>query len=108
MPLLKLNNRQIELDDEGYLENPKDWNKEVAEYLAGMEGIELTSEHWIVLDYLREYYRKYQSIPPDWKVTKVLIKRLNKPLDWLYPLFNGKEKAVDLVYKIAGFPKQYG
>lgn len=108
MGQIKFKDRQIEIDDEGYLGSPDDWDKEVAQYLAERDEIELTSEHWKVLDYLRHYYSKYRSIPPGWKVTRVLLKRMNKTIEWLYSLFNGKEQALDAIYKIAGFPKQYG
>ncbi|GAB4417428.1 MAG: hypothetical protein OHK0032_13480 [Thermodesulfovibrionales bacterium] len=98
----------IEVDKEGYLKNTDQWNHGVAERLAKCEGISLTDDHRAVIDYLRGYYEKYKSIPPEWKLTKVFIKRFSKSLEWFYSLFGGKEKAVAAAFKIAGFPKQYG
>lgn len=43
----------VEVNEEGYLVNSSDWNKEIASELAKEEGIELTDKHWEVLEYLR-------------------------------------------------------
>ena len=40
MPVLEYSGGKIVLDDEGYLENPDDWNDKVACALAEKEGIE--------------------------------------------------------------------
>ena len=47
---------QLDLSEENYLNNPEDWNEEVARYLASGEDIELTDEHWRVFRFMREYY----------------------------------------------------
>jgi tRNA 2-thiouridine synthesizing protein E len=110
---MELNHRNItaenvKVDKEGYLKNADQWDEGIAEWLAKREGISLTDDHRVVIDYLRVYYEKHKSIPPEWKLTKVFIKRFSKSLEWFYSLFGGKEKAVDIAFKIAGFPKQYG
>jgi TusE/DsrC/DsvC family sulfur relay protein len=33
-----------------------EWSKEVAQSLSEKEGIELTQDHWRVINYLQEYY----------------------------------------------------
>jgi len=33
-----------------------EWSKEVAQNLSEKEGIELTQDHWRVINYLQEYY----------------------------------------------------
>ncbi|HEY9199133.1 MAG TPA: TusE/DsrC/DsvC family sulfur relay protein [Gammaproteobacteria bacterium] len=45
-----------DLGDEGYLNDPEDWDSEVAQRLASAEGIKLTPDHWRVLEYMRDYY----------------------------------------------------
>lgn len=52
--------RLVETDAEGYLINPDDWNKSVAEELADREGINLSDEHWRVLMFMRDYYDAHQ------------------------------------------------
>ena len=54
----------MQLDDEGYLVNPADWNEQVAEALARQEGIVLSEEHWAVIRFMREYYEQ-RHIAPD-------------------------------------------
>ena len=43
----------IGVNDEGYLINPTDWNKEIAKEIAKEENIELTDKHFAVLDFIR-------------------------------------------------------
>jgi tRNA 2-thiouridine synthesizing protein E len=54
----------IPRDIEGYLINPEDWNKTLAGVLAAEENIELNDDHWIALNFMREYYDGH-SIAPD-------------------------------------------
>jgi tRNA 2-thiouridine synthesizing protein E len=46
----------LDLGEEGYLNNPADWNEAVALKLASGENIELCSDHWDVIHFMREYY----------------------------------------------------
>ncbi|MBT8434293.1 MAG: TusE/DsrC/DsvC family sulfur relay protein [Gammaproteobacteria bacterium] len=51
-------------DDEGYLFDPEDWTPELARELAAEESITLSSEHWLVLDFIRAYHSEH-GITPD-------------------------------------------
>lgn len=45
---------KIAFNTEGFMTNPNEWTKEIAEELAKQEGIEsLTTEHWKILDFCR-------------------------------------------------------
>jgi len=45
---------EVEFDEEGFMADPNDWNKEIAQSLAGDIGIaSLTDRHWEVIDYCR-------------------------------------------------------
>ena len=55
-----LSNTSVERDVEGYLVDPADWNPEIAELLARDEGLDLTEEHWKVIDFMRRYYDEHQ------------------------------------------------
>lgn len=59
-----MNGESIELDGEGYLINPTDWNQEVCKALAKMENLDLASEHWVVFDLMREHYNE-NGVAPD-------------------------------------------
>jgi TusE/DsrC/DsvC family sulfur relay protein len=51
-------------DDEGYLVNPGDWSRELAQALAREETLSLTEEHWVVITFVRDYYAEH-GITPD-------------------------------------------
>ena len=54
-----------ELDRDGYLVDAQKWTKEVAEILARSEMPQgLSEDHWLVIDFLRQYYLKWESAPP--------------------------------------------
>ena len=61
---------------EGYLLDPSEWNPEVAQELADHAGIELTDEHWKVLNYMRDYYDQHH-VAAD---ARFVIKYLNEDL----------------------------
>ncbi|MEW6587320.1 MAG: TusE/DsrC/DsvC family sulfur relay protein [Nitrospirota bacterium] len=67
MPAIEIEGKSIELDDEGYLTNPDDWNEKVACALAEMEKVHgvcpLTEQTMEVFKFLREYYKKYNAFP---------------------------------------------
>lgn len=77
-----------EVDDEGYLIDPADWNESVAEALAASEGIQLNDEHWDVLRFMRAFYEEHQVAPDARFVIKHLADRLgNDARKRLFELF---------------------
>lgn len=45
----------IAFNTEGFMTNPNEWTKEIAEVLAKQEAIEaLTAEHWKIIDFCRQ------------------------------------------------------
>jgi len=60
---MNINNKEIELDTEGYLVHPEDWDKEVALELAKSENITLTDEYWPIFDFMRTYYEEHGAAP---------------------------------------------
>jgi tRNA 2-thiouridine synthesizing protein E len=47
-----------EVDEEGFLVNLADWNEDIAKEMAKSDDIELTDEHWDVINFLREYFEE--------------------------------------------------
>lgn len=101
--------KSIEVDEEGYLVNINDWDRDVAEELAKGENLEMTDAHWEVIDFLREYYSEYQIAPAVRVLTKAIGKKLGKEKGnskYLYELFPyGPAKQA---CKVAGLPKPTG
>ncbi len=54
MPLIEFGGKQVEVDEDGYLVNLDDWTKELGEYMASQDGMNLTEAHWEVINFLRD------------------------------------------------------
>ncbi len=109
MPTVDIAGKSVEVDEEGYLVNLSDWDENVAAYLAQEEKVEMTQNHWEVVNFLREYYSEYQIAPAIRVLTKAIAKKLgpdkgnNKYLYELFPYGPAKQAC-----KIAGLPKPTG
>ncbi len=109
MRAIEVSGKTLETDEEGYLQNLDDWSKEVAEFLAEEEGVDMTDAHWEVVNFLREYYEEYKIAPMIRILTKAIGKKLGKDkgntkyLYELYPAGPAKQAC-----KIAGLPKPTG
>ena len=109
MASIEVGGKSYETDEEGYLVNLSEWNSEVGVYLAGTESVELTDQHWEVINFLREYFEEYQIAPAVRVLTKAIGKKLGAEKgnsEYLYGLFPygpGKQAC-----KIAGLPKPTG
>lgn len=57
--ILRVNDRDIKTDSEGYLLDLGDWSEDFVRAMAQAEGLELTDEHWQVIRYLRDYYQEH-------------------------------------------------
>jgi len=55
-------NREIDVNDEGYLIDFKQWDKKVSEYLADECGILMSEKHWEVIEYLQDKYLKEEPL----------------------------------------------
>lgn len=105
----QVNGSEIEHDEEGYLTDLSQWSEELAEMIAKTEDIDMSEEHWEVVNFLREYYDEYQIAPAVRVLTKAVGKKLgpekgnNKYLYELFPYGPAKQAC-----KIAGLPKPTG
>ncbi len=108
MPI-EVNGATIETDEEGYLVNLSDWTEDIAGEIAKGENVEMTPNHWEVVNFLRQYYDEYQIAPAVRVLTKAIGKQLGEEKGnskYLYELFPyGPAKQA---CKIAGLPKPTG
>ena len=106
---IELNGKTYETDEEGYLTDISEWNEDVAKVLAEQENVNMTEQHWEVINFLREYYNEYQIAPAVRVLTKAIGKQLGEDKGnskYLYELFPyGPAKQA---CKIAGLPKPTG
>jgi tRNA 2-thiouridine synthesizing protein E len=94
---------KMEVDEDGFIQEPDKWNDDVAAALATTEAVEnMTDAHWKVVKYLRDYYLKFGSAP----MIRKLCKETGFKLKEIYDLFpSGPAKGA---CKVAGLPKPTG
>ena len=103
---LTLNGKTIGLDKDGYLLDLNDWSAEVAEALAAQAGIELSAEHWEILELLRSFYQEFELSPATRPLIKYTALKLGPEKGnslHLNKLFNGT--PAKLAAKLAGLPR---
>ena len=106
---IEVNGTTYETDEEGYLVNLADWNEDIGKAIAVTENVEMSSNHWEVVNFLRDYYNEYQIAPAVRVLTKAIGKQLgvekgnSKYLYELFPYGPAKQAC-----KIAGLPKPTG
>ncbi|MFC1544392.1 TusE/DsrC/DsvC family sulfur relay protein [Gemmatimonadota bacterium] len=103
MPQVELNGNVYEVDEDGFLQVPEIWNRDVALDLATTEGLkDLTEEHWRVIQYLRDYWLEYDIAP----MVRKLCKETGFTLKEIYMMFpSGPARGA---CKLAGLPKPTG
>jgi len=77
-------------DEEGYLLDPRDWNRAHAQLRAHEYDLVLSPAHWRVIDFIRDWYKDTESVPEARQVIQYLAgangdKRT--PKQTLYALF---------------------
>lgn len=60
---IEVEGRMVAIDDEGYLLDFGDWSPAVTEALAEADGVKLTDEHWLLIDFLHRFYAEYEIAP---------------------------------------------
>ena len=94
---------KIDVDEDGFMQEPEQWNEAVAKALATTEGVDdLSEDHWKLVHYLRDYYTKFGIAP----MIRKLCKETGFPLKKVYELFpSGPAKGAG---KVAGLAKPTG
>lgn len=54
--------REIDVNEEGYLVDFNQWDKDICAYLAEEQGISMTEKHWEVVEYLQDKYQKEEPL----------------------------------------------
>jgi TusE/DsrC/DsvC family sulfur relay protein len=97
------NSHEIEVDEDGFIQQPQLWNEQLALAVARTDGVhELTQAHWKIVNYIRDYYREFEIAP----MIRKLCKETGFSLREIYELFpSGPAKGA---CKVAGLPKPTG
>ena len=54
MAVRKIAGKEVQVNDEGFMTNPAEWDKDIALELAKEEGLQLTDAHWKVINFARQ------------------------------------------------------
>lgn len=97
---------ELALDKDGFLLHLDDWSEEIAVQLAQQEGIELTAQHWEILNALREFYAEFDLSPAMRPLAKYLKAKLGADkASSIYLLQLFPQSPAKLAAKIAGLPR---
>ena len=103
MPVATIAGTPVDVNEEGFLTDPSQWNEDIAVELARREGIDpMTDRHWEVVRFMRTEYEARGTGP----TVRVLGKTSGVPVKELYQLF--PQGPAKLAAKIAGIPKPRG
>jgi tRNA 2-thiouridine synthesizing protein E len=99
--------RTIEATETGFLVSQDDWDRDLAGAIAAAEGLELTPDHWDVIEYLRDAFFNHNGEQPN---NRAILKAMqekwadrkvdNKTLFDLFPGNPSKQAG-----KVAGLPE---
>ena len=91
-------NATIDVNEEGFMTDFSQWNKQIGEELAKESNIDLRPRHWQIIDYIQDEYRK--EVP-------LSIRKIGKSgvvdIKEFYALF--PKAPLKAATKIAGVPK---
>ncbi len=103
MPQLRVGETTLDLNEDGFVQEPARWNDAVAQALATSEGIEeMTANHWKVVRYIRAHYLEF-GVPP---LVRKLCKQTGLQLKEIFVLFRGGPAKG--ACKVAGLPSGKG
>jgi tRNA 2-thiouridine synthesizing protein E len=98
--------RAIAVDEKGYLLDPANWDRLVAERMAELDGVELTEDHFAVIEIFRDYFQRYEIEPPMRALVKLVAEKMGEEKGssrFLYRLF--PEGPTTQACRYAGLPR---
>lgn len=100
---MEVGGKEVNFDNDGFMEDPQLWDNEVANAIATDEGIdEMTEEHWAIVNFIRDYWKENDLAPP----VRMICQELNLGVRQIYKLFtSGPARGA---CRVAGLPKPDG
>lgn len=103
---LRIEGILLETTEQGFLLDLNDWNETIASEISRLNNIELSTAHWEIIFFIREYYHLFKHLPNTRVFTKAIKQRLGKQKGnsrYLHTLF--PQGPLKFACKIAGLPK---
>jgi len=92
-----------QLDNDGFLKEMSSWSRDKAEELAEANKLgPLTDEHWMIIDFVRDYYLENGEGPPVVKIGKDLDLKPSQICE-LFPCGTARG-----AFRLAGLPRPAG
>lgn len=100
---MKVNGKNVEFDKDGFMVEPDLWDEDVARAIGSEEGVnEFTDKHWIIVNFIREYWKVHEMAPP----VRMLCKEAQVSVREMFRLFrSGPARGA---CRVAGLPKPDG
>jgi tRNA 2-thiouridine synthesizing protein E len=102
MPRTSVAGVEFDVDEEGFLTDPRQWTDDLGDALATAIGIPMTDEHRAIVQFLRHDFDQHGETPTLRRVSKVT----GVPVKRLFELFP-KKPAKKMAF-VAGLPKPTG
>jgi len=103
MPIMEIDGKTFEVDGDGFLRDPYQWNNEVAQLFARYDGIEsMNDRHWAIVQIIRNNFEEKGMAP----MIRTICKETGIKLREIYELFPlGPARGA---CRVAGLPKPDG
>jgi tRNA 2-thiouridine synthesizing protein E len=105
---LEVGGRSVATSINGFLLDHSDWTPEVTEAMAAADGVELTADHWLLIDFLHRFYGEF-GVAPEMAVLSHSLCRDQGDCRWtrkyireLFP------EGIDCGCRYAGLPAPLG
>ena len=108
MPKMRVTNRDVNINEQGYLLHLEDWSEAYVKKIAKQDNIELYNDHWEIIFYFREYFHENQVTPTMHQMIVGLMSKNKKFLEkkkyerHVYSLF--PSDPIREICKLAGLP----
>ncbi len=102
MPTTTIAGRTVDVNEEGFLTDPQEWNEDLGTELARLIGIEMTDAHWEVVRFLRQDH----DVMGETATLRRVSTQTGVPVKQLFALFP-KKPAKKMAY-VSGLPKPKG
>jgi tRNA 2-thiouridine synthesizing protein E len=102
MTTTTIDGRTVDVNEEGFLTDPQQWDESLGTELARLIGITMTEEHWEPIRFLRKDFEEQGETATLRRVST----QAGIPVKQLFTLFPGKP-AKKMAY-VAGLPKPKG
>ena len=102
MTTTTIDGKTVDVNEEGFLTDPQQWDEALGTELARLIGITMTEEHWAPIRFLRRDFEEQGETATLRRVST----QAGIPVKQLFTLFPGKP-AKKMAY-VAGLPKPKG